>query len=144
VSRRLRSNRRASLRRGSIQRSANEVKKRISKACIVGYIGVLIISMFLSAMPGEYWPWYVLMCALAVVPLILGPRWCRLVAGFGVFVSLFLIEANFEAARVWRAQMAELKHEMVIEQARKTAPNQSTGPTLTSGTPAAVQPARHP
>ena len=116
------------------------MKTATPKICLFGYVVIMLGFTTFSSIPGNLWPWVLAMSLLLVVPLILGTRWYRLAAGVFLILALAASANDYREGKIWYA-----RRERMIEQLRaKGTPNQSTDPALSSGTPAAGQPARHP
>lgn len=80
---------------------------RASKYCLVTYLVLLIITPFLTVIPGGYCVWYVLLMPFALVPLVLGPRWYRLAGIFALGLTAILVRVDLENGRRWN----EKRHE---------------------------------
>ena len=112
------------------------MKVRVSFSCMLGFVAMFALSMFLSAVDGGYWRWYSFMAAFAIVPLFVGPLGYRIVAICALILSVFLIVGDYRAGRIWDAHRREL--------IQKAMHNQSPDPTPASITSAAGQPTRQP
>ena len=85
------------------------MSKRISKISLVVFIVLLVLSAFLSSVVGDYWPWYAVMSAFAVVPLIVGPGRYRLIGAIALLVSGVLIASDIAAGRRFHEQLPEIR-----------------------------------
>jgi hypothetical protein len=93
------------------QRAKAVARVRISKICLMIYLVMLLAGGFLLSVPGEYWPWYMYMSFVAVVPLILGPRWFRLLGAIALTFASVLILSDIRAGThqqemMWRTKTA--------------------------------------
>src|ERR1043166_828962 len=71
---------------------------RISKISLVFFIVLLVLSAFLLSVPGDYWPWYAVVSAFAVVALVFGPGRYRLWGAIALVLSGLLIVSDIAAA----------------------------------------------
>jgi hypothetical protein len=101
---------------------------RISKICLIVYGVLLVLSPFLLSTPGDYWPWYAVMAPFAVLPLCLGPRWCRVAGGIALLLCGILIVSDVEQGKRFNQQLDLLRQNanaMNSEQSGQTNGNQS-------------------
>ena len=82
---------------------------RISKISLIVFVVPLVLSAFLLSVAGDYWPWYAVMSAFAVVPLIVGPGRYRLVGAVALVLSVVLIVSDIAAGKHFRAQHPEIQ-----------------------------------
>ena len=82
---------------------------RISKVSLSVFGVMLVLSSFLLSVAGEYWPWYAIMSAFAIVPLVAGPRLYRLLGVIALVLCGVLIISDIEAGRHFRAYHPELR-----------------------------------
>ena len=82
---------------------------RISKISQIVFVVLLVFSAFLQSVAGDYWPWYAIMSAFAVVPLVVGPRRYRLVGAFALVLSGVLIISDIVEGRHFRARNPEIR-----------------------------------
>ena len=76
---------------------------RISKISLIVFALLLVMSGFLLALPGDYWPWYTVMSAFAAVPLAAGPNRYRLMGALALALSVVLIVTDKAAGKNFRA-----------------------------------------
>src|SRR2546421_12993656 len=89
------------------------MRTRISKMSLIVFCVLLLLSGFLMSVPGDYWPWYAIMSAFALVPCAAGQRWYRL-AGFGALaLSVALIASDYKAGREFRLRLERLHNQAV-------------------------------
>jgi len=82
---------------------------RISKISLTVFVVLLVLSAFLLSVAGDYWPWYAVMSAFAVVPLVVGPGRYRLIGGIALVLSSVLIVSDIAAGRHFRARHPEIR-----------------------------------
>lgn len=80
------------------------MKKRISKFSLIVFVLLLVLSGFLMSIPGHYWPWYAIMSAFAVVPLVLGPGRYRIMGAIALILSGSLIVCDITEGKHYRAR----------------------------------------
>jgi len=82
---------------------------RISKISLTVFVVLLVLSAFLLSVAGDYWPWYAVMSAFAVVPLVVGPGRYRLIGEIALVLSGVLIVSDIAAGRHFRARHPEIR-----------------------------------
>jgi hypothetical protein len=82
---------------------------RISKISLTVFVVLLVLSAFLLSVAGDYWPWYAVMAAFAVVPLVVGPGRYRLIGAIALVLSGVLIVSDIAAGRQFRARHPEIR-----------------------------------
>jgi hypothetical protein len=82
---------------------------RDSKICLTVYGVLLVLSLFLLSVPGDYWPWYAVMTPFAVVPLCCGRRWYRVTGGIAFLLVGILIVGDIQAGRIHRQRMQRIR-----------------------------------
>ena len=75
------------------------------------FLVLLFLSGFLLSVPGEYWPWFVITGACAVVSGVLGPRWCRIAGIAGTALCLALIVWDVKAGVEYRKRFERLRRQ---------------------------------
>ena len=85
------------------------MKARISKISLIVFGVLFVLSLFLLSVAGEYWPWYAVMSAFAVVPIVVGPGRYRLIGSIGLVLSVVLILGDMEAGKRFRARHPEIR-----------------------------------
>ena len=82
---------------------------RISKISLIVFVVLLVLSCFLLSVAGDYWPWYAVMSAFAVVPLVIGPRRYRVLGAIALVLSGVLIVSDIAAGRQFHARHPEIR-----------------------------------
>jgi len=82
---------------------------RISKISLTVFVVLFVLSAFLLSVAGDYWPWYAVMSAFAVVPLVVGPGRYRLIGAIALVLSGVLIVSDIAAGRQFRARHPEIR-----------------------------------
>jgi hypothetical protein len=82
---------------------------RISKISLTVFVVLFVLSAFLLSVAGDYWPWYAVMSAFAVVPLVVGPGRYRLIGAIALVLSGVLIVSDIAAGRQFHAQHPEIR-----------------------------------
>src|SRR5690349_12910914 len=107
------------------------MRARISKVCLVVFAIMLVLGSFLLSTAGNYWPWFAVTAAFAVVPVIIGPRFHRLLGAGALALSILLIAGDYEAGKRLRgapsraSAAAQTAHQMTDA---RTNQIQRTGP----------------
>ncbi|MHC5154570.1 MAG: hypothetical protein ACYSO3_00250 [Planctomycetota bacterium] len=78
--------------------------KHISKISLIVYLVLLILSLFLMSMPGGFLPWYCIMGFFALPPIVLGPRFYRILGIVALILAILLCIIDYQAGKVWRAE----------------------------------------
>lgn len=73
---------------------------RISKISLIVFVVLLVLSFFLLSVAGNYWPWYSIMVAFAVVPILVGPNRYRLWGAIALTLASLLILDDLKAGRI--------------------------------------------
>ncbi len=82
---------------------------RISKISLSVFAVLLVLSFFLLSVAGDYWPWYAVMSAFAVVPLVVGPSRYRVMGAIALVLSGVLIVSDIVAGRRFHARHPEIR-----------------------------------
>ena len=82
---------------------------RISRICLIVFVVLLVLSAFLLSVAGDYWPWYAIMSAFAIVPLVVGPGRYRLIGALALVLSVALILSDIAAGKEFRARHPEIR-----------------------------------
>ena len=82
---------------------------RISKISLIVFVVLLVLSASLMSLPGDYWHWYAVMSAFAVVPLVVGPGRYRLIGAIALVLSFVLIFSDIAAGKHFQAQHREIR-----------------------------------
>jgi hypothetical protein len=75
---------------------------RTSRICLIVYLVWFVLSAFLASVPGDYWQWYTIMAALAVVPVLVGPARYRLWGIVALVLAALLIVGDIYAGKHFR------------------------------------------
>lgn len=75
------------------------MRARISKICLVVFAVMLVLGGFLLSTAGNYWPWFAVTAVFAVVPVVVGPRFHRLLGVAALALSILLIAGDYEAGK---------------------------------------------
>ena len=65
---------------------------------------LFVMSFFLLSAAGDYWPWYAVTAAIAVVPVVVGPLRYRLIGTAALALSLVLIIGDYGMGKQRRAR----------------------------------------
>lgn len=82
---------------------------RISKISLTVFVLLLALSFSLLSIAGDYWPWYAMMSASAVVPVVAGPRRYRVMGAFALGLSVVLIASDVAEGRRLHARRMEVR-----------------------------------
>ena len=66
---------------------------------LIVFVVMLVLSGFLLSVAGEYWLWYAITAAFAVVPIVVGPRRYRIMGAIGLALSVVLIVSDISLLR---------------------------------------------
>jgi hypothetical protein len=89
--------------------AVNPIARRTSQISVIIFVVLLVLSLFLSSVEGDYWPWYAVMSVFAVVPLVIGPNRYRLMGAIALVLSGVLIISDIAAGKRLRAQHPEIQ-----------------------------------
>jgi hypothetical protein len=89
---------------------------------LIASLILLVLSGLLLSVAGDYWPWFAIMGACALVPAVAGPKWYRLAGIVVVALSGSLIVSDLKAG---------VEHRKRFEKFR----SHSVAPTTTNGEP---------
>jgi hypothetical protein len=82
---------------------------KISKISLIVSVVLLVFIPAVATISGQYWPYYVFASVLAMVPIIVGPSYYRLIGAGALLVSVVLIVHDVAAGRHFRAQHPEIQ-----------------------------------
>jgi O-antigen ligase len=82
---------------------------RISKISLIVFVVLLVLSVFLLSVAGDYWPWYSVMAIFAVVPVLVGPNRYRIFGAIALLLSVYLIFGDIESGKHHRQQMQQIR-----------------------------------
>ena len=68
-----------------------------------------MLSLFLLSVPGDYWPWYVVMVPFSVVPLCFARRWYRVTGGVAFLLAVILIVGDVQSGKTHRQRIQRMK-----------------------------------
>ncbi len=92
---------------------------RVCKICLTVYGVLLVLSFFLLAVPGNYWPWYAVMVPFSVVPLCFGRRWYRVTGGIALLLASLLIVGDIQSGKNHRQKMERVMQRIKAARAAK-------------------------
>lgn len=75
------------------------MRPRVSKICLLAYVIWFLLSLMLLSIPGDYWPWYLIMSGVSIVPVIVGPKRYRIFGALALVFSVVLIFGDIQAGR---------------------------------------------
>lgn len=76
---------------------------------LIVFVVMLVLSGFLLSVAGEYWLWYAITAAFAVVPIVVGPHRYRIMGAIGLALSVVLIVSDISAGKQFRARHREIQ-----------------------------------
>jgi len=85
------------------------MNSRISKISLIVFVVLLVLSFSLLSVAGDYWPWYAVMSAFALVPLIIGPDRYRKMGIIALILSSILIVSDLVAGRQFHARHPQIR-----------------------------------
>jgi hypothetical protein len=81
---------------------------RFSKISLTVFFVLLVLSFFVLSVPGDCWPWYLVMAPFGAIPAIIGPKKYRLYGAIAVVLSVILIFGDIESGKHFRARHPEI------------------------------------
>jgi len=84
------------------------MRPRVSKICLVVYAILFLLSLMLLSVPGDYWPWYLIMSGVSIVPVIVGPKFYRILGALTLCFSVLLIVGDIQSGKTHRTKMERL------------------------------------
>jgi hypothetical protein len=85
------------------------MRSRASNICLLVYSILFVLSLMLLAVPGDYWPWYLAMSGVSIVPVILGPNRYRIFGGLALIVSAVLVLGDIQSGKAHQAKMQGIR-----------------------------------
>jgi hypothetical protein len=85
------------------------MRTKVSIVCLSIFALLLSLSPSLKSIPGDYWAWYAFISVFAVVPLVAGRGWYRLMGGAALVLSVVLIASDLAAGKRLRAAHPEIQ-----------------------------------
>lgn len=85
------------------------MRPRASKICLVVYAILFLLSLMLLSVPGDYWPWYLIMSGVSIVPLIFGPNRYRIFGALALIFSLMLVFGDIQSGKKFHAKMQRIR-----------------------------------
>jgi hypothetical protein len=85
------------------------MRPRASKICLVVYAILFLLSLMLLSVPGDYWPWYLIMGGVAIAPVILGPNRYRFWGSLALILSVVLVVGDIQSGKTFRAKMLRIR-----------------------------------
>jgi len=87
---------------------------RIAKICLIVYVVLLVLSLFLLSLPGDYWLWYACMMPFAIAPLFSGRNWHRIAGGIAVVLSGILIATDLQQGKHYHEELEKMRKRVAI------------------------------
>jgi uncharacterized membrane protein len=85
------------------------MSSRISRLSLIAFAVLLLLSGFLLSVAGGYWPWYLVMAVLAVVPILFGPNRYRIYGIIALLLSVYLILGDISSGKRYQKKIQEIK-----------------------------------
>jgi len=63
----------------------------------------------LLSVPGDYWPWYLLMSGVAIVPVILGPIRYRILGALALIFSVVLVVGDIQSGKTFHNKLQRIR-----------------------------------
>jgi len=82
---------------------------RVSKICLIFYVIWFLLSLILLSVPGGYWPWYLIMTGVSIVPMIVGPNRYRIFGALAFVFSVILIFGDIQSGKTFRAKIERIR-----------------------------------
>jgi hypothetical protein len=85
------------------------MRPQASKICLAVFAILFFLSLFLLSVPGDYWPWYLIMSGVAIVPVILGPNRYRIWGSLALVFSVVLVVGDIQSGKTFHAKMQRIR-----------------------------------
>jgi len=85
------------------------MRSRVSKICMVVYVIWFLLSLMLLSVPGDYWPWYLIMSGVSIVPVIVGPKRYRIFGALALVFSVVLVFGDIQSGKTFHAKMERIR-----------------------------------
>ena len=85
------------------------MRSRASKICLIVYAILFLLSLMLLSVPGDYWPWYLVMSGVSIIPVTLGPSRYRIFGGLALVFSLILVFGDIQSGRTFHAKIERIR-----------------------------------
>src|SRR5207249_3583278 len=82
-----------------------------SRAFLIAYLVLLLLSGFLLSTPGDYWPWYAVTGTCAAVAIVAGPLWHRLIGCACAAMAVGLILWDLQAGAAFHERLARIRND---------------------------------
>ena len=76
---------------------------------MVVYVIWFLLSLMLLSVPGDYWPWYLIMSGVSIVPVIVGPKRYRIFGALALVFSVFLVFGDIQSGKTFHAKMERIR-----------------------------------
>jgi hypothetical protein len=73
------------------------------------YVIWFLLSLTLLSVPDDYWPWYLIMSGVAIVPVILGPNRYRIWGSLALIFSVVLVVGDIQSGKTFHAKMQRIR-----------------------------------
>ncbi len=85
------------------------MRPRASKIFLVVYVILFLLSLMLLSVPGDYWPWYLVMSGVAIIPVILGPNRYRFWGSLALVFSVVLVVGDIQSGKTFHAKIQRIR-----------------------------------
>jgi hypothetical protein len=85
------------------------MRPRASKICLAIYVILFLLSLMLLSVPGDYWPWYLIMSGVAIMPIFFGPNRYRIWGSMALVFSVVLVFGDFQSGKTFHAKMQRIR-----------------------------------
>jgi hypothetical protein len=85
------------------------MRSRASKIFLAVYAVLFLLSLMLLSVPGDYWPWYLVMTGVAIVPVILGPHRYRIWGSVALIFSVVLVVGDIHSGKAFHAKIQRIR-----------------------------------
>ena len=85
------------------------MRSRASKIFLAVYAILFLLSLVLLSVPGGFWPWYLVMSGVAIVPVIMGPNRYRIFGALALIVSVVLVVGDIQSGKTFHAKIQHIR-----------------------------------
>jgi hypothetical protein len=85
------------------------MRSRASKICLAVYAILFLLSLMLLSVPGNYWPWYLIMSGVATIPIIFGPNRYRIFGVLALIFSIILVVGDIQSGKTFHAKIQRIR-----------------------------------
>jgi hypothetical protein len=90
------------------------MRSRASKIFLAVYAILFLLSLMLLSVPGDYWPWYLVMSGVAIVPVIFGPNRYRILGSLALIFSVVLVVGDIQSGKTFHAKIQRIREAHTI------------------------------